>query len=91
MKSFQLTIVNPEKVVFQGAVESLILPCAKGYLGVLADHAPLIANVVSGTIYFRKPGNAEAQIAYQGKGFLEVFHNQVSVLLSNAMIEGKRI
>ena len=37
--TFQLSILTPERSVFEGAVEYLQAPGSQGYLGVLAHHA----------------------------------------------------
>ena len=36
----QLKIVSPEKVVFQGEVESVLVPGTLGSFEILKDHAP---------------------------------------------------
>ena len=37
----QLKIVSPEKVVFQGEVESVLVPGTLGSFEILNDHAPI--------------------------------------------------
>ncbi len=39
---FKLSVVTPEKVVFEKDVTSIVAPGMIGYLGVLTNHAPLI-------------------------------------------------
>jgi len=85
MKSFSVSIVTPEKTVYQGEAVSLIVPAARGYLGILADHAPLIANLTAGKIILRKDGSQAATTFYsKGKGFLEVLKNNVILFLDFA-------
>ena len=43
---FRLNIYSQEKTLYDGEIFSLIAPGESGYLGVLANHAPLIANLV---------------------------------------------
>ena len=81
--SFHLTIMTPETTLFDGRVISLIAPCALGYLGVLAHHAPLIASVVRGNIVIRKDSQEEKLIHAEGEGFLEVLENNVMVILKD--------
>lgn len=80
-KSFNITILNPEKTIYEGKALSLIVPCENGYLGVLADHASLVGNVVAGKITLRINLDEEPRIFHSsGKGFLEVFKNNVNLL-----------
>ena len=80
-KLFQVNIITPEKAVYEGRVSSLIAPGELGYLGVLANHAPLITNLVPGKISFRDDSEKLTTIDSQGKGFLEVLNNNVTLLL----------
>lgn len=84
-KAFNLTILRPDKIIYDGRAVSLIAPCESGYLGVLADHAALAANIVSGKITVRQ-GQKEESLAFysKGKGFLEVLNNNVNLILTDA-------
>ena len=84
-KLFQVNILTPEKKVFAGEVTSLVVPAALGYLGILADHAPLIANLTAGKIIFKKEAGTQAVIYNKGKGFLEVLKNKVTLLLDSVV------
>ena len=46
----QLKIVSPEKVVFQGEVESVLVPGTLGSFEILKDHAPIISSLEVGKI-----------------------------------------
>jgi F-type H+-transporting ATPase subunit epsilon len=83
-KLFDITIISPEKTMYEGKAFSLIAPCEYGYLGVLADHAPLIANVTSGKITVKKELDTPQIFDFKGKGFLEVLNNNVTILLTQA-------
>ena len=80
-KDFAVTILTPEKKVYEGRVVSLIAPCSTGYWGILADHAPLIANVERGKIILREKTGASQELQAASKGFLEVFENNVTLLI----------
>lgn len=83
VNQFDLTIITPEKTVYQGKAESLVLPCENGYLGVLANHAPLMANVVKGEVNL-VVDRTQQPLNYQikTKGFIEVYNNNVTLLLN---------
>ena len=79
MATFTLSIVTPEHILFEEEVESIIVPGALGYLGVLANHAPLITPIEPGRLTVRKSSSTEIIMAISG-GFLEVSHNKATVL-----------
>ena len=73
----QLKIVSPEKVVFQGEVESVLVPGTLGSFEILKDHAPIISSLEVGKVeYATKEG--KQQIDIQG-GFVEVKKNEVNL------------
>ena len=43
MATFHFELASPERLVFSGEVEHVVVPGSEGEFGVLADHAPLIA------------------------------------------------
>jgi F-type H+-transporting ATPase subunit epsilon len=60
MKDFNVEIITPEKMVFNGSAQSLIVPAHKGYLGVLGGHAQFICALNAGKVTIR-PAGREAQ------------------------------
>ena len=41
--TFYLSVISPTRTLLEEEVTSIIVPGSEGYLGVLANHAPLIA------------------------------------------------
>ena len=76
---FQLSILTPEKSVFDGPVEYVEVPGTEGYLGVLAHHAALVTGLAPGRLTVRKSGGAVETWQVSG-GFFEVSDNQATVL-----------
>ena len=78
----QLEIVTPEKLAYQGEVDSVQLPGSEGELGVLPHHAPLISTLGAGELRLRKGGQEES-FAIVG-GFLQVLPDKVVVMAETA-------
>ena len=73
----KLKIVSPEKIVFQGDVESVLVPGTLGSFEILNDHAPIISSLEIGKVeYTTKEGQQVMNI--QG-GFVECKKNEVSL------------
>ena len=73
----KLKIVSPEKVVFKGDVESVLVPGTLGSFEILTDHAPLISSLSEGKVgYGTKDGKKQFDIH---GGFVEVKRNEVSL------------
>ncbi|TBR16347.1 ATP synthase F1 subunit epsilon [bacterium] len=83
-KLFKVDIVTPEKTIYSGTGFSLVVPSESGYLGILADHAPLIANLVSGKITLKKSSKESLDIEIKTKGLVEVLDNKVTLLIDNS-------
>lgn len=77
-KTFTFTIVTPEKIVYYGDVVSLVLPAEKGYLGILANHAPLFCEIKVGIVKLTLPSQPLRLFAVTS-GFLEVRKNHVTL------------
>ena len=73
----QLRIVSPEKVEYNGVVESVLVPGTAGQFEILNDHAPIISTLQKGVVeYDTKEGKASLNIL---GGFVEVQKNVVSL------------
>ena len=72
-----LKIVSPERVVFTGEVDSVLVPGTVGPFEILNDHAPIISTLVEGKVVYSVKGiKSELQIV---GGFVEVKKNEVSL------------
>lgn len=87
--TFQLSILTPERSVFEGAVEYVQVPGLAGYLGVLAHHAALVTGLAAGTLTVRKAGGDEVRWDVTG-GFFEVSNNRATVLADGVGVEGAK-
>ena len=73
----QLKIVSPEKIEFDGEVESVLVPGTMGQFEILNDHAPIISTLQKGIVeYGTKEGKVSLNIL---GGFVEVKKNEVSL------------
>jgi F-type H+-transporting ATPase subunit epsilon len=76
---FKLSVVTPEKTVFEREANSIIAPGSEGYLGILTNHAPLITALIPGKLTVTDTVGKDTDYALSG-GFLEVSHNLVTIL-----------
>lgn len=77
-----LRIVTPEKVAWEGNVDSLTVPAWDGGLGILPGHAPLLAQMREGVVRIREKGE-ERLLAVSG-GFVEVLDGRASLFAETA-------
>ena len=80
---FDVIIISHDKTIYEGRVSSLIAPSESGYLGILANHAPLIACLARGRIAFKEESGAVTAFISEATGFLEVLKNKVTILLEH--------
>lgn len=85
---YELAIIAPDQVVLETRVVSLVAPGREGSFGVLARHAPLVAELVPGEIVLRDSDGREAYYAVS-RGFLEVTWEGVTVLVDAAEEAGE--
>lgn len=86
-KTIKFEVVTPERVILSADVESLVVPAALGYLGVLPNHAPLVTGLDIGVIKFKQDGKTK-KMAISG-GFMEVINNKAVVLADTAELGEK--
>jgi F-type H+-transporting ATPase subunit epsilon len=84
---FKLSILTPEKSVFEGEVSYVEVPGTEGYLGVLAHHAALVTALAQGTLTVREAGGQESRWQVAG-GFFEVSNNTATVLADSVATAG---
>ncbi|WP_088227171.1 F0F1 ATP synthase subunit epsilon [Desulfosporosinus sp. FKB] len=80
--TFTLNIVSPEGNVLKEDVEFIVLPGGAGELGILPNHAPLIAGLDVGVARITSNGTVK-RVAVAG-GFVEVVDNSATILADTA-------
>lgn len=73
-----LEFVTPERAIVHEDVDEVELPGEEGFFGVLPGHAPLLAALKTGPMWYRQGG--EKRFAFLTSGFAEVLPDRVSVL-----------
>ena len=81
---FKISILTPSQLIYSGEAVSLVVSAYYGYLGILANHAPLIARIIPGKITIRVASKEYRVIISRGEGLVEVSDNNVNILLDNA-------
>ncbi len=74
----KLKIVTPERIEYDGEVESVLVPGTQGQFEILKDHAPIISTLDKGVVEYGLPKGVKVQLEILG-GFVEVQQNEVSL------------
>ncbi|UCH36704.1 MAG: F0F1 ATP synthase subunit epsilon [Armatimonadota bacterium] len=80
--TFRVDVITPDRTAFSGDVVGLVAPGSEGYLGVLANHAPLLTALGVGEARMTDGEGRDIHFAISG-GFLEVADNR-AILLADA-------
>lgn len=78
----KVSVISPEKVLYEGDAASVVAPAFDGELGILTGHAPMITALGAGTLRVEAgAGNQRFSVA---GGFLQVVDDQVRVVTEQA-------
>jgi F-type H+-transporting ATPase subunit epsilon len=77
--TFDIEIATPERLLSREKAIRSQIPTKDGYIGVLPDHASLLAELGIGALTYTTPDDHRYSIAIRG-GFLEIHDNVVRVL-----------
>ncbi len=86
---FPVEVLTPEGLVFSGDVEMVSTRTEVGEVGVLANHAPLLALLAPAELRLHVGGDEVKRFA-QGEGYLQVHSNRALVLVEDC-IEPERV
>ena len=81
--TFDLSLVTPEGVAYEGEADMLIVPGDAGEIGILARHAPLVAMLRAGEI--RVKSGTDWQTFAAGPGYITVKQDRAVVLVDDAV------
>ena len=80
-----ITVLSPDRKIFEGSITSVKVPGVAGQFEVLNNHAPIVSALGEGEVRILKEGGEKMTFQIE-KGFLEVLHNEVSLLVQG--VEG---
>ena len=84
-KPFRVDVVSPEATVWTGEANFVLARTPDGEIGILADHEPLLASLVTSAVEVEGVDGSRTIIGVHG-GFLQVLANQVTLLTDRAQI-----
>jgi F-type H+-transporting ATPase subunit epsilon len=77
--TFEIEIATPERLIVRDTAIRAQIPSEDGYIGVLPDHAALVARLGIGTLTYATSTGSRYVVAVH-RGILEVADNHVRVL-----------
>jgi F-type H+-transporting ATPase subunit epsilon len=81
-------VIAPDKTVWDGTADEVILPSITGQLGILTGHASLLTALDTAVMRVRASKDKWTPIALMG-GFAEVDNNEITVLVNGAELGEK--
>lgn len=81
----RVTVIAPERSVFDGEAEAVVAPAFDGLVGILPKHAPFMTLLGEGSLKITQDG-AIKSFRVRG-GFLQVVRDSVRVVAEHAETE----
>lgn len=81
--TFTLEVATPEKLLLHEHVQEAQIPAARGYIGILPGHAPLLGELGIGRLTYKKADGQTNELVVIG-GYVEVGDGHVRVLAGRA-------
>ena len=78
----KVSVISPEKTIYEGEADSIIVPAWDGQVGVMNGHAPMLVLLGEGEMHV-KTGGADQTFRISG-GFMQVADDVVTVLSEHA-------
>jgi F-type H+-transporting ATPase subunit epsilon len=82
--TFEVEVLTPEGEVFSGEVEQVSTRTAGGEIGILANHAPVLAALRPAELRLHLSGSETKRYA-QAHGWLQVYGNSARLLVEEAI------
>ena len=78
----KVSVISPERILFDGNVDSVVAPAFDGEVGILPGHAPMMTLLGKGSLRLGPNGSA-GKFSVEG-GFLQVVDDAVRVVTERA-------
>ena len=83
MATFHFELVSPEKLLFSGEVEAVVVPGIEGQFTVMKDHAPVMTVLKAGIVEIDETANKKSKLFVRG-GFADVASGGLTLLAEYA-------
>ena len=80
MPSFNVSVVTQVKKILEQEAGYLRLRTSEGDIGILPNHAPLVAELSMGKMEIESPNKDRRDIYFLSGGFLEISNNQATII-----------
>jgi F-type H+-transporting ATPase subunit epsilon len=80
--SLKVSVISPERVLFEGTARGVIAPAFDGEMGILPLHAPLMTILGKGLLRI-ETADGDRRFDVEG-GFLQIVDDQVRVVTEHA-------
>ena len=84
MAAFAFELVSPERLMFSGQVEAVIVPGTEGEFTVLKDHAPFMSTLKPGIVEIDETASKKVRLFVRG-GFADVSPKGLTILAEQAI------
>lgn len=84
MTNFRFELVSPERLIFSGEVEQVVVPGTEGAFTVLKDHAPSMAVLKPGLVEIYESASSQRRIFVRG-GFADVSVSGLTILAEQSI------
>ncbi|NBQ38370.1 MAG: F0F1 ATP synthase subunit epsilon [Alphaproteobacteria bacterium] len=87
MAAFTFELVSPEKILFSGDVEQVVVPGTEGDFAVLKDHAPVMSALRPGVLTYTdaKGTSGTSETVFIRGGFVDATPSLLTVLADQAI------
>jgi len=80
----RVSVISPERVLYEGEASGLVAPAFDGEVGILTGHAPMMTLLGRGELRLTGGVGAGPQRFRVAGGFLQVVDDQVRVVTEEA-------
>jgi F-type H+-transporting ATPase subunit epsilon len=84
MAAFHFELVSPERLIYSGEVEQVVVPGSEGEFAVLSGHAPMMATLRPGVINVVEGRDRQTRLFVRG-GFADVTPTGLTILAEQAV------
>jgi F0F1-type ATP synthase epsilon subunit len=85
MRSFNLTVVSPEKTIFNGSVTYCCFVTPEGKMGVKANHEPFLVVLKDNAEFLYRPTDGSEETIYPVNATAVFKKNECTIILSGTV------